>query len=191
MLAYGSLITNPGSELQAVTVGRTENVLTPFHVEYARSSGGRGGAPTLVPVEEGGARVRAVILEVSGSAADATDIVYRREINQVGSGKRYREHPADRKGVVRIDHIEGLAGFDLVLSTRLDANIAPLTGEILADLAIQSALKMEDGRDGITYLIDAQRSGIITPLTSAYEAKILHKTGATDLAAALKAIRIA
>lgn len=77
----------------------------------------------------------------------------------------------------------------LVLSTRLDANIAPLTGEILADLAIQSALEVGDGRDGITYLIDAQRSGIMTPLTPAYEAKILDKTGAEDLAAALTAIR--
>jgi cation transport regulator ChaC len=87
VLSYGSLITNPGFELQAVTVGRIDNVLTPFHVEYARPSGGRGGAPTLVPVEDGGARVRAVILTVSASAADAADIVYRREINQVGSGK--------------------------------------------------------------------------------------------------------
>jgi hypothetical protein len=91
--------------------------------------------------------------------------------------------------VVRIDHIKGLAGFDLVLSTRLDANIAPLTSKILADLAIQSAREIGDGRDGITYLIDAQRSGIITPLTLAHEAKILDKTGATDLAAALTAIR--
>jgi hypothetical protein len=148
VLAYGSLISNPGPELQAVTVGRKGNVLTPFRVEFARSSTGQGGAPTLVPVDEGGAHVRAVILELSVSADEAADIVYRREINEVGSGKRYREHPSDRKGVVRIDSYQGLEGFDLVLSTRLDANIDPLTADVLAELAIASALRVRNGRDG-------------------------------------------
>lgn len=97
VLAYGSLITNPGPELQAVTVGRIDNVLTPFRVEFARSSTGRSGAPTLVPVDEGGAYVRAVILEVNVSTDEAADIVYRREINKAGSGKRYREYPSTER----------------------------------------------------------------------------------------------
>ena len=36
VLAYGSLITNPGVELAAVTTGSTEGVLTSFAVEFAR-----------------------------------------------------------------------------------------------------------------------------------------------------------
>jgi hypothetical protein len=169
-------------------VGRTEGVLTPFSVEFARTSNGRCGAPTLVPVETGGCPVRAVIFEVSVSQDEAASIVYRREIDAVGSGKLYREPAPDRKNAVRIDHIAGLAGFDLVLSTRIASNIFPLSPDMLADLAINSARKLSDGRDGITYLIDALQCGIVTPLSRAYEASILEKTGTPDLASALSAI---
>jgi hypothetical protein len=53
VFAYGSLIGDPGSELEAATIERIENVFTPFGVEFARSSNGHGGAPTLVPVADG------------------------------------------------------------------------------------------------------------------------------------------
>jgi len=54
-LAYGSLIDDPGSEIQPVIARLIEGVETPFKVEFARSSEKRDGAPTLVPVKEGGA----------------------------------------------------------------------------------------------------------------------------------------
>ena len=54
VLAYGSLITDPGSELVAITLAVTKDVLTPFSVEFARKSRKRCGAPTLVPVDHGG-----------------------------------------------------------------------------------------------------------------------------------------
>ena len=38
VLAYGSLITDPGPELAAITLGVTKDVLTPFPVEFARKS---------------------------------------------------------------------------------------------------------------------------------------------------------
>lgn len=100
--AYGSLITDPGSELAAITVAVTKDVMTPFAVEFARTSRRRGGAPTLVPVDVGGCPVRAVILQVEGGASEVADIVYRREIDAVGSGKRYSEPPANRTDAVRI-----------------------------------------------------------------------------------------
>jgi len=102
VLAYGSLITDPGPELAAITLGVTKDVLTPFPVEFARKSRKRSGAPTLVPVEAGGCSVRAVIFEVEVTASHVADIVYRREIHAVGSGKTYAEPAPDRSDAVRI-----------------------------------------------------------------------------------------
>ena len=189
VLAYGSLITDPGSELAAITLGVTKDVLTPFPVEFARKTGKRGGAPTLVPVEVGGCSVRAVIFEVEMAVSQVADIVYRREIHAVESGKTYVEPASDQPDAVRIARFEGLGGFDLVLSTQLAANIDPLSAETLADLAIASAEAMSDGRDGISYLIAARASGIETPLSPHYAASILEKTGTEDLAAALRVVR--
>lgn len=188
ILAYGSLISDPGTELLAVTVGRTENVPTPFPVEFARSSDGRGGAPTLVPFA-GGSQVNAVIFTVDATPEEATNILYRREINQVGSGKVFREPAPDNLKGVRIERFEHIDGYDLVLSTRLAATIDPLSADTLAHLAIESARKLGNGRDGISYLIAAQASGISTPLTSAYKAAILAKTSTDDLPTALASIR--
>ena len=56
ILAFGSIAGDPGAELAAAVTRRIE-VKTPFAVEFARSSRSRDGAPTLVPVGEGGAHV--------------------------------------------------------------------------------------------------------------------------------------
>ena len=37
ILAFGSLIDDPGAEIEAALVGRKMNVPTPFGVEFARS----------------------------------------------------------------------------------------------------------------------------------------------------------
>ena len=190
VLAYGSLITDPGAELEAATLSRKDRVSTPFAVEYARSSSGRKGAPTLVPVERGGASVLATIFELDVSADEAADIVYRREIDKIGTGRRYVEPVYPTPNTVIINRFPDLEGFDVVLSTRIGSNIVPLTPHNLAKLAIKSATsKTLRGKDGITYLMNAMRCGIITPLTSAYEAAILVETGTSDLDAALAAIR--
>jgi len=63
ILAYGSLITHPGQEISSVLDHVIPDVMTPFPVEYARKSGTRAGAPTLVPVPIGcGTPVKAVVL---------------------------------------------------------------------------------------------------------------------------------
>ena len=54
ILAYGSLISTPGSEIGPLLRGVTPKE-TNFEVEFARSSTGRNDTPTLVPVEERGA----------------------------------------------------------------------------------------------------------------------------------------
>lgn len=189
VLAYGSLISGPGDELAAVIVGEKRDVLTPFHVEFARSSKTRCGAPTLVPVAAGGRAVRAIIFEVSVSEREALDMVYRREINAVSSGKKYIEPEPGKSNAVRLDRFKRFEGFDVVVSTRMAPNIASLSAEVLADLAIASARELDDGRDGITYLLNAKASGIETELSAAYERVILERTGATGLAEALAAVR--
>src|SRR3954454_12930392 len=88
ILAYGSLIDDPGAEIASATKKTTRDVLTPFPIEFARSSKTRGGAPTLVPVERGGARVSAVIYGVGTNERLAADMLYRREIHKVGSAPR-------------------------------------------------------------------------------------------------------
>jgi hypothetical protein len=61
ILAYGSLIADPGSEIGPLIARRIQTV-TPFSVEYARLSGKtRGGAPTVVP-HAAGCPVKAEVL---------------------------------------------------------------------------------------------------------------------------------
>ena len=84
ILAFGSMAEEPGPEL-AATATRRIAVQTPFFVEFARSSRTRDGAPTLVPVRAGGARVPATILVLDDSVtvADARAILYRRETGRL------------------------------------------------------------------------------------------------------------
>lgn len=62
ILAYGSLIEEPGVEIEPLIVERQQGIETPFPVEFARSSDTRQGAPTLVPVDQGGSLVPAEVL---------------------------------------------------------------------------------------------------------------------------------
>lgn len=80
ILAYGSLIDDPGGEIEPYIIKRIE-IETPFPVEFARSSRTRDGAPTLVPVSQGGSTVHAVILVLDRevSESQARDVLWRRE----------------------------------------------------------------------------------------------------------------
>lgn len=55
----------------------------------------------------------------------------------------------------------------------------------LAQLAIGSVATADEGRDGISYLMNAMGHGIKTPLTDDYAAEILGRTGASGLAEAV------
>lgn len=185
ILAYDSLINDPGNEIISATIKRIKT-RTPFNVEFARSSSGRGGAPTLVPVAIGGAKVNAFILVLRHdiSIQEAKNWLYRREINRLSSDITYRVKVNPGPNDVVVEEIEKYENVTTVLYTRIAANISPLTPERLAELAIESAKDRqvaEQQRDGIHYLISAQNNGITTPLASRYESEILARAGANSL----------
>ena len=156
ILAYGSLIPNPGAEIGAVTAGRITGVETPFRVEFSRSSRVRDGAPTLVPVDKGGGRVSAVVIVLRESVTEtaAQDMLYRRERNRVGSGDVYADVDQTNIDSAFLGRLDHFAGLDVVFHAALRANIEEPTPEMLARLAIASAAAPSGAvaRDGISYL---------------------------------------
>lgn len=182
ILAYGSLIHEPGEELEQVTVRRIPDVQTPFPVEFARSSRSRDGGPTLIPVNDGGGRVAGVVLVLDDAVGKeaAESMLWRRETGRAG---QYEPPRKVTPNTVVVEHLRPFVGIDLVLYTRIGANIEDRRPEWLGELAVRSA-KAESGakrRDGISYLIRAKDAGISTPLMPAYEQAILSLCGVTSL----------
>jgi len=106
ILAYGSLLSDPGAELLPVIEQRITGVLTPFEVEFARSSRTSAGAPTLVPVPDGaGARVQAQVLALKPDidAETGKTLLYRREIHKTGDTEVVYDEAVQstRRGAVR------------------------------------------------------------------------------------------
>ena len=187
ILAFGSIVDDPGPELLAALVRRVD-VETPFAVEFARSSRTRDGAPTLVPVAKAGSPVRAVVLVVDESIGEveARGMLYRREAGRRG------DKPARGDATARwIATLHGFAGLDACLYTALPANIEPLTVDRLAELALHSAAARAGAqrRDGISYLDQQKRHGVRTPLMPGYEAAVLARTGARNLREAWSRVR--
>lgn len=193
ILAYGSLIDDPGKELNPLVRERISNVKTPFCVEFARSSRSRDGAPTLVPVPKGGDCVKGVILLLDPSVDIklAKDLLWRRETRNEDSDRHYKAPDKIGPDTVVVECLQNLVNVETVLYTKIRANIANLTAEHLADLAICSARKEAGAKrmDGISYLISVKKQNIETPLMQAYEEAILKKTGASDLFDAYERIR--
>lgn len=193
ILAYGSLIEEPGREIEPIIRERISDVETPFCIEFARSSLKRDGAPTVVPVECGGARVPATIfvLKEGISVEMAQDLLWRRETTNECTDKHYKKPTNPNPNSMIVKELADFGGVEKVLYTKLGSNITDLTPENLAELAIKSA-KSNAGRknkDGISYLISLKRQKIITPLTQAYEEAILKKTDARCLEDALAKMR--
>jgi hypothetical protein len=142
ILAFGSLITDPGSEVVAVR-GDSINVDTPFNVEFGRSSKTRDGAPTLVPVEKGGAKVKAVVfvLAPSVSEREAADMLWRRETRKVGSGRRYDPPAHPRANSVLVKKLTGFSGLDVsYLIAVKESNIrTPLMPEYEREILARTA----------------------------------------------------
>ncbi len=193
ILAYGSLIEDPGAQLCSHIVDRITNVKTPFNIEFARSSSTRGGAPTVIPVESGGAPVNATILVLNeGTTLEkAKDLVWRRETRNEDSDKPYERPTSPGLNNVLVESIQDFAGFDCVLYTKIGANINPLNAKKIANLAINSA-KGSAGKsceDGIHYLRSLKRQGVTTPLMVEYENEILTQTGTNSLEDAIKLLQ--
>jgi len=132
ILAYGSVIDDPGTEIERVTCDEIRGVETPFKIEFARKSRHRDYAPTLVPVERGGARVEAHILVLKDgvSEKEATDILWRRETHQIGSNKEYKRPILPNKNKVFIERLEDFQNIDIVLYTYIGDNIDPQVFEL-------------------------------------------------------------
>ena len=86
ILAYGSLIKEPGPEIEPVIIKRIPTQ-TPFPVEFARLSIGRGGGATVVPHTSGiPVRAEILVLEPGVSFEEARNRLWRRETRKVGTG---------------------------------------------------------------------------------------------------------
>jgi hypothetical protein len=189
ILAYGSLIADPREEIRNATVEIKKGVVTPFKVEFARSSRTRCGAPTLVPVDVGGAEVLAWIFVLDVSEKEAANRLWRRETDAVGSGKNYKRPKKPGQNSVVVDHLENFEGVGVVLYAKISANIPDVDAEKLASLAIISARALDNGRDGISYLLRARANGVETPLSAKYEREILRRLKAKNLKDALRKVR--
>jgi hypothetical protein len=139
ILAFGSLIDRPGWEIEQAIIARKTGILTPFGIEFARTSRTRAGAPTLVPVDSGGSKVLANVLVLDLSEREAQDRLWRRETDHIGQGGHYVRPRNPGLDTLIVDRYENLAGVSVVLAARFPANITPLNAEVLASLAIKSA----------------------------------------------------
>jgi hypothetical protein len=175
ILAFGSIVDDPRADPEAVTLRRIETT-TPFPVEFARASRTRHGAPTLIPVNGGGAHISAVlvVLDEAITVPVARTLLYQRESGRQGDARVVAE-------AGWIAELPGFAGTSSCLYTALRTNIPPpLTGEKLAELALGSAASPSGAskRDGISYLAQQKRRGVVTPLMKSYEEALLAATGA-------------
>jgi len=190
ILAFGSLIGDPGEELRSRIIMRIRTT-TPFPVEFARYSGRtRGGAPTLVRHEASKPiAAEILVLDDSISLDEARDMLWRRERRKTGSGEKYIEGTSENTVLVReISDSPSVASVlytDFLPSGKIDR---PSAAELGAH-AIQSVSKAEPGMDGITYLINAMSAGIKTPLTEGYTEEILRQSGTSSLREALEKLR--
>jgi len=187
ILAYGSLIDDPGPELEKFIVGSIETA-TPFNVEYGRKSSTRGGAPTLTITADGcKVNARILILDSKVDLQYAKDMLYRRELRLNDLSKVYNE-PARESAKMRIRKLSNFENIGDVLYADLPGNIDSVTSKLLAELAIGSArnVRTKPGMDGITYLMNNIANGIVTPLTEQYQQQILLQTNTTSMKAALE-----
>lgn len=189
ILAYGSLISDPGTEISPLIIRRISTT-TPFPVEYARLSQTRGGAPTVVPHSIGNpVKAEVLVLSDSVSLGETKNMLWRRETRKEGSGEEYRESSSRESIVVR--DAAGFSDLDHVLYTDFNPSGKLDTHEPLelAKAAVNSVATAPSGMDGISYLADLIHAGVVTALTSRYQEEILALTGSTSLAESLRLVR--
>lgn len=192
ILAYGSLIEEPGQTISDLIIKRI-NTTTPFPVEYARISNSRDGAPTLIPIENGSqVQAQILVLHPDISIERAATLLYQRETRQT---RRIYQRPANdaiNTNTVLIEILTGFENVQTVLYTRIGSNINILTARFLAEQAIESARSKSGATkmDGINYLITAKRNNIHTVLSPEYESQILELTDTQTLEAAYEFCRI-
>ncbi|MCR8556916.1 hypothetical protein KXD93_04655 [Mucilaginibacter sp. BJC16-A38] len=189
ILAYGSLIDDPGKELEELIIDRIP-CQTPFNVEFARLSETRSNAPTLVPCQDG-SPVNAVVLVLDHhrvTLSQAESMLWRRETRTTDTTKNYKpskEHNPNKVTVLELKNFKAVA---TVLYTSIGQNTGIMNKpDILANFAIRSILEKvgEGKKDGIHYLLAAKKNGIQTKLSPQYEAEILKQTETKSLEEAI------
>ena len=191
ILAYGSLITHPGQEIASVLDHVIPDVMTPFPVEYARKSGTRAGAPTLVPVPIGcGTPVKAVVLVLKKYTRKkkAQNFLYRRELHQEGDLEVIYDDQVQRqkRDAMVIETMKNQFGLSVIYYTSLKPNFTEIldtkrTQEEKVELLVRAAIDSvtqetyKKGMDGIQYLADNIEAGVVTALTEPYAQAILNK----------------
>ena len=171
ILAFGSMAGEPGAEL-AGAVTRRIAVQTPFAVEFARSSRTRDGAPTLVPVREGGAHVP------QRSLSSMTLSPWPRRV-PCSTGGRPDASTTGVPGPGRLDHrAGGLRG-----NQHLPVHRSPAEYPAAHRGQARRARGAQRGRPGRRraarrhlYLQQQKRRGLVTPLMPAYEEAVLERT---------------
>ncbi|CAN7763330.1 hypothetical protein LJR029_006384 [Caballeronia sp. LjRoot29] len=189
-LQYGALdnhLDEAYRELVSETV--TDDIWTPFRAEFVRCSHSRAGAPILAPADRGGARVpaRILVLKRGVDLKRAMKLLIQRETRVMPDCP-----PVGVTSVedVNVRELLNFHGLPLVLYVTFHTLIQPLNSTRLATLAIESATHFSDGdRDGISYLNEAIKAGIKTPLIASYKQEILKQTGCKTLEEALASVR--
>lgn len=191
ILAYGSLVDNPGFEIRQQTVQIVKGVLTPFKVEYARKSISRNFAPTLTITNETGSQVKAslFILDDDCSIEFAKDILYRREGNFAGN---LNEVYYDDIDWLKIEEIQNFEGCHSVIYANFKRNLDNISAVQLAELALRSAKRkdlIDAGRDGVSYLLNNIKNEVITPITDDYKQIILNTLEVQNLDEAITKLK--
>jgi hypothetical protein len=192
IIAYGSVINEPGTELLELIKEKHIDILTPFNIEFARKSSKRANAPTLTVVKTGGSSVRGAIfiLRDGLSQYKVADLLWRRETRKTETDEHYLAG-GTVNSEIKIDTISSYLGFDALLYAAPLQNIPIPSASLLADLAINSAYNQdiaEMHKDGISYLVDIISLKIVTPLMAQYEEEILKRTDSIDLVQAYEKI---
>lgn len=116
ILAYGSLINDPGAEI-AKLISEEIEVTTPFAVEFVRLSSTRGGAPTLA-LHQSGRPVKAKVFILKGSVSlqEGKSLLWRRETRNEGHKIDYHESAGSNAVVIRdLTPSQGSSPCDTVL----------------------------------------------------------------------------
>ncbi len=112
-------------------------------------------------------------LKDSVSEQEAEDILYRRERHKVGSGLTYNASAKPSKNRIVVAAWPNLIGLEKIFYSGFDdsGKLTNRTPARLGKLAVDSARNPDvpEGNDGISYLVNAKKAGIITPLSAGYE----------------------
>jgi hypothetical protein len=118
-------------------------------------------------------------------AVNETEMLWRRETGRVSSGEHYVEGGSPNSVVVRELDTPWVSTV-LYTDFHPEGKIENPSADELAKLAIQSVATADEGKDGISYLMNAIACGNETPLTPSYRDEILRRTNAMSLEEALR-----